>query len=221
MKRAVWSMVASVALVVGSGLAQAEEAKPAQPAMDPAKQAAMEAMQRAGSPGEAHKALKPFAGSWTYTAQWWMSPDAPPQSMTGTAVNTLIFGGRFLKQEFRGQAEGEGQPPFEGVGFTGYDNLRKAYQTVWFDNVATGMMVGSGQFDAAANALTNQGDFSCPLTMETHRLFRSVWTLVDPDHNTFENYMRGPDGREFKAMEIRYSRTAEGNLPCPAGADRC
>ena len=78
---------------------------------------------------------------------------------------------------------------------------------MWIDNMATGMMMGAGQFDAARQALTGQGDFSCPLTMETHRKFRSVWTVVDRDHTTYENYMRTPDGREFKAMEVRYSRT--------------
>ena len=197
-------VVVSGILALGLHVAQAEQAKPVQPPMDPAKQAAMEAMQRLGSPSEGHKALEPFVGSWTYTAQWWMSPDAPPESMTGTATNSPIFGGRFLREEISGTTEG--QPPFEGVGFTGYDNIRKEYQTIWLDNMATGMMAGSGQFDAATQALTNQGDFSCPVTGETHRQFRAVWTVVDQDHNTYENYMRTPDGREFKAMEIHYTR---------------
>ncbi len=197
-------VVGSWVLAVGMSVAQAQQAKPVQLPMDPTKQAAMEAMQKLGSPSEGHKALEPLVGTWTYTAQWWMSPDAPPQSMTGRATNTLIFGGRFLKQEITGQAED--QPPFEGVGFTGYDNIRKEYQTVWFDNVATGMMVGAGQFDAASQTLTNQGDFSCPLTGEAHRSFRTAWTVVDVNNTTYENYMRTPEGREFKAMEIRYTR---------------
>ena len=196
-----------VVLCAGSlsaGVAQAEQAKPAQPVMDPAKQAAMAAMQQAGSPSEGHKALEPFVGTWSYTAQWWMSPDGPPESMTGTSTNSLVFGGRFLKEELTGKAEG--QPPFEGLGFTGYDNIRKEYQTVWLDNMATGMMIGSGSFDPATKALTNQGNFSCPMTGEAHRTFRAVWTVVDQDHTTYQNYMRTPEGREFKAMEIRYTR---------------
>ena len=197
-------IVVSGVLTLGLHVAQAEQAEPAQPPMDPAIQAAMEAMQRLGSLSEGHKALEPLAGAWTYTAQWWMSPEAPPESMTGTATSSLIFGGRFLKQEIRGQAEN--QPPFEGVGFTGYDNIRKEYQSVWLDNMATDMMVGAGQFDAATKTLTDQGDFSCPITGESHRWFRTAWTLVDQDHTTYENYMRTPEGREFKAMEIHYTR---------------
>ena len=195
-------VILSGMVVVGMGLAQAEQAKTAAPAADPAMEAAMKAMQEAGSPGEAHKALEPFAGSWTYTAQWWMAPDAPPQSMTGTAVNSLIFGGRFLKQEFHGEAKD--QSPFEGIGFTGYDNMRKEYQTVWFDNMATGMMVGSGR--VGTGAVVAAGDFSCPVTGETHRKFRTVWKVVDANDNVYENYMRTPDGVEFKSMEIHYAR---------------
>ncbi len=208
MRVAGWAAVTGVwVLALGAGLAQAEQATPVQPpAMDPAKQAAMEAMQRLGSPSEGHKALEPLAGTWSYTAQWWMSPDEPPQSMTGTALNSLLFGGRFLKQEIRGEAMEEGQPPFEGSGFTGYDNLRKEYQTVWFDNMNTSMMRGAGQFDAATKTLSDEGDFSCPITGETHRWYRTAWTVVDQDHTTYESYSRTPEGREFKAMEIRYTR---------------
>ena len=197
------SIVVAWILACGAELAQAQEATTAQPAAT-AKEAAMAAMQKLGSPSEGHKALEPFVGTWTYTAQWWMSPDTPPESMTGTTVNSLVFGGRFLKQEFRGTTEG--QPPFEGLGIVGYDNIRKEYQTVWFDNMATGIMMGTGQFDAATKTLTDQGSFSCPLTGETRRTFRAVWTVGDANHHTYENYMHAPDGHEFKAMEIHYTR---------------
>ena len=205
-----WMVLSSWVVALHGGVVQAESAKPVeqgkmvQPVMDPAKQAMMEAMKKAGSPNEGHKVFEPLVGTWTYTAQWWMSPEAPSESMTGSASNSLLFGGRFLKQEIRGQAEG--QPPFEGLGFLGYDNLRKEYQSVWLDNMSTGMMIGKGQFDPAANTLTDQGEFSCPLTMETRRSFRSVWKIVDSEHTLYETYMRTPEGREFKAMEIHYTR---------------
>ncbi len=225
MKRTVsYLVVFSYVVVIGMGLAQAQQhqAKPAAapaalaPAMDSEMAKAMAAVQQVSTPGEAHKALEPFVGTWTYTAQWWITPDGKPQSMTGTSVNTLIFGGRFLKEEIRGEAKD--QPPFEGIGLTGYDNMRKEYQTIWFDNMATGIMVGSGQFEGAAKGVTAAGDFSCPITGETHRKFRSVWTAVDPNHNTYESYMSGPEGKEFKSMEIRYTRQG---VPCPPATERC
>jgi hypothetical protein len=165
-------------------------------------------MKELGGPSEGHKALEPFVGSWTYTGQFWMAPEGEPQTMTGTATNTLIFGGRFLKQEFAGTPFAEGQPPFEGIGFVGYDNMRKEYQSVWFDNMATGMMRGTGEFDAAAKALTDQGEFSCPMTGETHRKFRATWKIIDANHSTYESYMSTPEGKEFKAMVIEYTRAS-------------
>jgi len=186
----------------GAGAVYAEQAAPAQP-MDLAKRAAMEKMQQLGSPSEGHKALEPLVGRWTYTAQWWMSPEEAPSSMTGTSENQLIYGGRFLQQQIRGEAHDQ---PFEGTGVLGYDNIRKAYQSVWFDNMSTGLMTASGQYDAATTTLTEQGDFSCPMTGETHRQFRATWKVVDPDHTVYESYSLAPDGREFKAMEIRYTR---------------
>ena len=205
MRTAVRSAVVVLGVVaLGAGLLRAEQAKPAEPAMDPAQQAAMEAMKALGSPSEGHKALEPLAGTWTYTAKFWMSPTESPQSMTGTTVNTVIFGGRFLRQEISGQ--GEGWPAFEGVGFTGYDNIRKQYQTVWFDNMNTSMMRGDGAFDAATNTLTDEGDFSCPMTREAHRWYRSAWKVVDPTHTMYESYSKTPEGQEFKSMEIHYTR---------------
>ena len=205
MRTAVRLMAGVAGIVALSiGIARAEQAKPLQPPINPEQQAKMEAMQKLGSPSEGHKALEPLVGTWSYTAQMWMSPDAPPESMTGTTVNTVIFGGRFLKQEIAGQAEG--WPPFEGVGFTGYDNIRKEYQTVWFDNMNTSMMRGDGQFDAATNTLTDQGDFSCPMTGEAHRWYRSAWTVVDANHTTYASYSKTPEGKEFKSMEIHYTR---------------
>ena len=198
-------VVVSGLCALGLRAVHAEQAKPVQPPMDPAQQAAMEAMQRLGGPSEGHKALEPLAGAWTYTAQWWISPEGSPQSMTGTAINTVIFGGRFLKQEIRGDIQ-EGQPPFEGFGFTGYDNIRKEYQTVWFDNMNTSMMRGAGQFDAETKTLTDEGDFSCPITGESHRWYRTAWAVVDQDHTTYESYSRTPEGGEFKSLEIHYTR---------------
>jgi hypothetical protein len=35
---------------------------------------------------------------------------------------------------------------------------------------------------------------------------RSVITLKDNDHHQLEMFFKGPDGKESKAMEIRYAR---------------
>lgn len=210
-------ILAVCVLAIGVRLAQSEQAKPmmAQPAAvepvaagaaDPAaaQAAAMAKMQELGSPNEHHQVLEPLVGTWTYVGEFRMAPDGPAQTMTGTANNSLIFGGRFLKQEITGQ--GEMMPAFEGIGYLGYDTIRNEYTSVWFDNMMTGIMRGAGQYDLSTKTLTEQTDFSCPMTGEAHRQSRNVWRLVDEHSNVYESYSTGPDGQEFKSMEIRYTR---------------
>ena len=197
-----WMVAMAAFCTIGAHVVVAEQPKAAQPPMDPAK---MEAMKQLGSPSEGHKAFEPLVGTWTYTAQFWMAPDTQPQTMTGTATNSVIFDGRFLQQEITGTAEGQ---PFHGMGYLGYDNIRKEYQSIWFDNMMTGMMVATGEFDPATKTLSEHGTFSCPMTGETQRWFRTAWTVVDPNHASYQSFSRTPSGQEFKSMDIQYTRTS-------------
>jgi len=199
-------VISSVVSIIGPGAVYADESLAAGQSMNPEKASAMESMYTQGSPTEAHKALADFVGTWNHTAQWWMSPDEAPISMTGTTKSSLILDSRFLMQQVSGEIEAEGQPTFEGIGITGYDNVRSEYQSVWFDNMSTGIMIGTGEFDDETKTLSEEGEFSCALTMETHRKFRAEWKIIDENNITYESYMQTPDGHEFKAMEIRYTR---------------
>jgi len=197
-------LVGAMLMAMGSAVHAENEAVPgtAKPPMDPAM---MEKMKALTSPTEVHKALELFAGKWTYGGKFWMTPDAPAQDMTGTTENSMIYGGRFLKQKIEGPWMGE---TFHGIGFTGYDNIKGEYVSVWIDSMGTGIMAVTGQYDAATKTLAQSGANSCPLTGEKARPGRSTWTVVDTDHNTYTSYMNGPDGKEFKMMEINYTRAA-------------
>lgn len=222
-KRVMWSVVACFVLGSAAGAVEKGRAtlsvvmpkqqvpaeaqqQAAQPSPEAQKQAMMETMQKFGSPSEGHKVFETLAGKWTYEGEWRMSPEAAPESMKGTVTNTLIFGGRFLKQEISGPPMAEGMPAFEGLGLTGYNNMRGEYQTVWLDNMGTGLMQGKGRFDAATSTLSDEGSFSCPMTGETHRWYRADWQIVDPNHTVYKSYSKAPDGNEFKSTEIRYAR---------------
>jgi hypothetical protein len=216
MRMSIRTLLAVWALASGSTLAHAElaYAEPEQhkPAAAPAAgqamgadKAAMEAAMKLGAPGEAHQVIKSLAGTWNYAGKFQMSPESPAETMSGTTSNTMVMGDRFLKQETTGQMKD--MPPFEGVGLLGYDNLRKEYQSIWHDNMNTSIMVSTGQYDPATKAFTFKGDFSCPMTGETHKTFRDVWTIIDPNTMKLESYMQAQDGREYKAMEITYTRS--------------
>jgi len=156
-----------------------------------------------GTPNEHHKVLDPLAGRWSVTVKGWMKPGDQAQESKGTAEHVWIMGGRYLKQEFKGEWAGQ---PFEGLGFSGYDNVRQEYQTTWLDSMATGMMHVSGSYDPVTKTLKQSGNFACPMTGEKDRYIRSEWKMTSSNSNTYTSYFKGPDGKEFKGMEIVYTR---------------
>src|SRR5512141_2146906 len=85
-------------------------------------QAMMEVYQKLSIPGAAHKMLAKFEGSWTTKTRVWMDPDKPSMEGTGTCEQKMLFGGRYLQQEYTGEMMG-GQ--FTGLNLVGYDNHTK------------------------------------------------------------------------------------------------
>jgi hypothetical protein len=167
----------------------------------------MEKMKEFGTPGTEHKVLSDTAGSWKYTSKWWKSADAKPEESTGTAKFRMILGGRFLEQEVKGKSMGQ---PFEGMGLVGYDKLKKTYDTYWFDTMGTGAAHASGTYDAQTHTINDKGEFSCPMEADKTAEYRSEWVMKDNSHMTYSMYGKGmgtAGGREFKMMEMIYTRT--------------
>lgn len=189
--------VSLTALLVLSFTVAAFAADEKKPAMDAAM---MEAMMKAGTPGEAHKALDVFAGSWTTKVTSWMAPGADPMVMEGTSENKWVMGGRYLEQRFSSNFMGM---PFEGLGYTGYDNVKKQYWGTWMDNMSTAMMMSTGTGDG--KSWTFKGSMPDPMTGKDAAMDEKI-TVLDADHHTMEMWSPGPDGKMFKSMEIAYSR---------------
>jgi len=166
--------------------------------MDPAM---MEAMMKAAMPGPAHKALDGMVGSWDTKVTSWMMPGGDPMTSAGTSENKWVMGGRYVEQRFKGDMMGM---PFEGLGYSGYDNVKKQYFGTWIDNMSTGMMtsVGTG---GDAKTMNFKGTYADPMTGKDVTCDEKV-TMVDADHMIFEMWGPGPDGKNFKMMEIAYSR---------------
>ncbi|HKR65750.1 MAG TPA: DUF1579 domain-containing protein [Thermoanaerobaculia bacterium] len=178
---------------------QQAQSKASKPEMDPAM---MEAMMKAGMPGEPHKMLANMAGTWNAKVSTWMMPGADAMVMDGTSENKAVMGGRYLEQRFSGNFMGM---PFEGVGYTGYDNVKKQYWGTWMDNMSTGMMMMSGAASDDGKTWTFTGTMADPMTGKDTKIDEKV-TVIDADHHTLEMWGPGPDGKMYKTMEIAYSR---------------
>jgi hypothetical protein len=169
--------------------------------MPPEQKAAMEAMMKAGAPGEEHKKLSNLTGKWNAKVTMWMDPAAPPQVSRGTSTNKWILGGRWVQQTFSGKFMGR---PFSGIGYTGYDNIKKQYVSTWMDDMSTAVMVsmGSASDDKTYEFSSTVDD---PMTGKPAEV-KVKTTVVDDDHHVMEMWGPAPDGKMYKMMEITYSR---------------
>lgn len=165
------------------------------------EKAMMEAWAKSMTPGAAHKALDGMTGTWDTKVKSWMSPGAPPMESSGVSENKWILGGRWIEQRFTGEFMGM---PFEGIGYTGYDNVQKKYVGTWMDNMSTGAMISTG---TAADAKT--WNFTAtmfdPMTGKAAAIEEKI-TVVDKDHHIMEMWGPGPDGKMYKNMELHYTR---------------
>ena len=156
------------------------------------------------TPGAEHKVLDFKVGKWTLQGKMWMDPNAPPQPITGTSEMKWMMGGRYLEDNTKGDPM-PGMGPFEGMGLSGYDNMRKKYVATWVDNMGTGVMFMEGTYDPAKKTLTWKGE-GPDMHTGKYAPMRTVESLADKDKWMFESYGPGPDGKEMKGMEMTYTR---------------
>jgi hypothetical protein len=166
------------------------------------KDEATEAYMKMMAPNENHAYLGSFAGDWEITTTAWMEPGAEPSVTKGTGTGEMILGGRYLMINYRGTMFGQ---PFEGYQIVGYDNLKKKYVTLWIDSAGTGFYLTEGERDKAGTVLTEAGAWPDPMAGGTIKV-RAITRIVSADEHTYEMYMTGADGKEFKSLENKAVR---------------
>ena len=156
------------------------------------------------TPGDVHKMIKSWDGTWNGEVTSWYSPGAPPEISKSTAVNKTIMGGRYQVTNHSGSMMGQ---PFEGMGTLAYDNAKKVFISTWIDNMGTGMMKMEGPWDEANKSITLTGKCVDPGSGTGREMnLKEVFKVIDDKNQLMEMYGPGPDGKEFKMMEIKLSR---------------
>jgi hypothetical protein len=181
-----------LALAIAAGMAQTS---------DQDQSNAMEAYMKAAAVTAHHEALKYFAGSWKVEAKMWTAPGAPPAESVNASEGEMIMGGRYVRMSYKGRMMGV---PFEGLQISGYDNLAKAYTTLWIDNSSTSFYLLKGAYDEGNKTYTFTGHWADPVGGETP--VRMIIRIVSPDVYESETYVQGPDGKEFLNMSDRSVR---------------
>lgn len=169
----------------------------------PSPEELMEAWVKYAEPGEHHKYLEPLVGSWDFQTKWWMEPGAPAQESRGTSECRWIMGGRFLSANVTGEMTGE---TFHGMSILGYDNFRQEYVSFWIDEMSTTFMLANGKPDESGKVFTFTGTYDDVMTGKKDKKFKAVYRILSDDRNVYESYEIGPDGKEFKSLEVTYTR---------------
>jgi hypothetical protein len=154
------------------------------------------------TPGDIHKMLASFDGNWTGEVSMWMTPDGPPTTSTMTATNRMILGGRYQESVNKGMFNGM---PFEGRSTLAYDNAKKVLISTWIDNMGTGIMTMEGTWDPQTKTMSLKGKCVDPMTFKEMDV-REVFKVIDDNYQVMEMYGPAHDGKEFKTMEIKYTR---------------
>ncbi len=151
-------------------------------------------------PGPHHERMKSLVGSWRIVSKMWLGP-GDPQVAEGSSTVTSMLGGRFISEEVKGTFMGM---PMEGIGLTGYDNMKKAYIGTWIDSMGTGIIVTEGTSDDSGKTITWKGSYPDPISGgEVSR--KMIHKIVDDNRRVMEMY-ENREGQEVKSLEVVYTR---------------
>ncbi len=220
------TMIAIVALFGGlvffTGRAASQDEPGAQAGgqqPSPEQMKAMKAMQEgmkkwkaAMRPGEHHKLLEPFVGSWnTTTKLWWGGPGSPPVETKGRSDVKWVLGKRFLMEEHHGEMPMPDETgamknvPYEGIGMTGYNKHRNVFESSWSSNMGTEMLTMRGGVDPSGKVFRSYGQMDEPMLDIIGRTVKYVTTIINDDKHVFEIIdLHASD--DYKVIEITYTR---------------
>lgn len=217
--RTVAVLFASLGLVVAaassafSGDDKPGEEKGGMPQMTPDMLKAMQECLKNMEPGEPHKLLGNFVGSWKTTSKMWMMGESgpPPLVTNGTSEVKWVLGGHYIMEEHRGEVmmpDADMQmkkKAHEGISMVGYDNNRNLYTGTWADNLGTAMMNFKGAASPDGKTITMYGEMDEPMVKVYGRYVKFVHRILSKDKHVFELYDLHA-GDNYKVIEVTYER---------------
>jgi len=203
MRKRVLRNLAALLLAASSAAGQAHmpPAKaPSQTIVIPAgkeKQAEMEATEA----GAVHRELTKRAGVYSTRSRFIAQPGAQAEESAGTAVISMVLGGRFLLEEIVGGMMGQA---FQGIRLWGYNSQSMQYETVWTYTLSTAMLMLAGTSSDAGKTVTYGA------AVEDAKGAKQVLTVVtrqmDDEQFIVEMKRRAADGKEGASLVTTYTR---------------
>ena len=153
------------------------------------------------TPGPVHEMMAKSAGQWNSELTLWTDSAQPPQTYDVSCTMEMFMGGRYLKCSSKGTMM---NMPFEGMMLLGYDNAKKEFTSVWYDNFGTGTTVAKGTYNNEDSTLTLTGTMIDPGTGNDIK-YREIMKFIDNDNRMMTMYVM-QDNKEFKNMEQVFTR---------------
>ena len=154
------------------------------------------------TPGDVHKMMASWDGTWNSDITMWMQPGAPEEKTTSVAVNKMVLNGLYQQSTHTGMMMGM---PFNGMSTTAYDIHKKEFINTWIDNMGSGIMVLKGPWDEATKTMNLKGKATDPGTTGDMDI-RETLKIIDENTQEMEMFSMMPNGKEFKTMNIRFTR---------------
>ncbi|MEK7467894.1 MAG: DUF1579 domain-containing protein [Planctomycetota bacterium] len=151
-------------------------------------------------PGPEHAALAKLAGKWDVASKFY-DMEGKATDSKGSAEFKVIFDGRYVQQDYKGEMEGT---TFTGLEIIGFDRVSKKYTAHWIDSMSTGAVWLTGTSKDAGKTIEFTGKMSDPSSggeIES----RWVHTHKGDDSFVFEMFLKLGD-KEVKFMELTYTR---------------
>lgn len=172
---------------------------PEAPPMDSAAMA--QAWQKFMTPGDMHKWMANHAGTWEAEISSYMSGPEPTKSKA-TEVVKMIMNGLYQESNLSSTMMGM---PFQGRSILAYDNAKKQFVLTWIDNLGSGILMMTGQYDEATKTMHFKGTQTDAVTGKDANI-RQEQKFMDDDNYVLTMYGDGPDGKEARFMEGSFRR---------------
>lgn len=192
----------AVILLSAAKLFAADSGTPPAKAAPQDAESAADTLVRYAMPGPEHKRLDQMAGSWETLTRYWPASGSELVEAKGTSQRKWILDGRFLMEELEG---GDLALPFRGVGLFGYDAFEQKHTSAWVDTMSTAILTNIGTYDKTNDVVNFTGQYKDPWT-GTKKKERGVTRFLGQNKHALEIYVTEPDGKEFKMLEITYTR---------------
>jgi hypothetical protein len=198
------SILTGSMLVFATAVLTSQVVKPTnQPSPNSAELEAVEKKWAAyAMPNEHHKVLEAKIGRWNDTFKFWKDANSAPDESKCISEFAWAIDGLYITDHTSGMTP---RGRFEGMGYSGYDNLKNKYVSVWIDNTLSGIMYFEGTYDAKTKTFTYASETP---DVEAGKYVRNRWMekWVSPDKFVVESFVDDKDGKEFKCFEITYER---------------